>query len=356
MIDIAFWKGKKVFLTGHTGFKGSWISILLHKMGAEVTGFSLDPPTNPSIFEQAHVTNLIRDIRGDIRDENALSLALKQSKPDIVLHLAAQAIVRESYINPIETYDINVLGTAKVLQAVRAVDSVRAVVCVTTDKCYENKEWLWGYREGEALGGYDPYSSSKAGAELVSASFRSSFFNLADYGKRHQVALATARAGNVIGGGDYAKDRLIPDIIRAFQRNELVTIRSPESIRPWQHVLEPLHGYLLLAERLYGDSGYNYAEAWNFGPNDNDAKPVLDIVRLMSERWPNSPGYAIEKQSATVHEARYLKLDISKAKERLGWFPKWDLSVALQKVVDWSLAPVERAREITIEQINAFLY
>ena len=327
-----FWRGKRVFLTGHTGFKGSWLSLWLQSLGAELTGYALNPPSNPSLFEIARVADGMNSIIGDIRDQANLQKAITEANPEIIIHMAAQPLVRYSYENPVETYATNVMGTVHLLEAVRNSKGVKAVVNVTTDKCYENKEWPWGYRENEAMGGYDPYSNSKGCSELVTSAYRSSFFNPADYAK-HGVALASARAGNVIGGGDWAQDRLIPDILAAFAQNQPVLIRSPYAIRPWQHVLEPLRGYLTLAEKLYTE-GTSYAEGWNFGPNDIDAKPVEWIVKTLAEQWGNGASWTID-QAAHPHEATYLKLDISKARSQLNWQPALNLSQALQMIVDW---------------------
>ena len=320
-------------MTGHTGFKGSWMSLWLLSLGAELTGYALKPPTNPSLFEEARVADGMHSIEGDIRDLPHLKQAMQDAKPEIVMHMAAQSLVRFSYQNPVETYATNVMGTVHMLEAVRATPSVRAVVNITTDKCYENHEWVWGYREVDPMGGYDPYSNSKGCAELVSAAYRSSFFNPSDYLK-HEVALATVRAGNVIGGGDWAQDRLIPDIVAAFEQGKPVHIRNPHSIRPWQHVLEPLRGYLMLAEKLVED-GPAYAEAWNFGPNDEDAKPVGWIVEQMAARWGNGAHWEVDA-GEHPHEAGYLKLDISKARSRLHWSPILRLDEALSLIVDWA--------------------
>ena len=336
MIDESFWRGRRVFLTGHTGFKGSWLSIWLGELGAEVYGYALDPPTDPSLFQLAKLDSRIGSTIGDIRDRESLRKALCAVRPEIVVHMAAQPLVRLSYEDPLLTYETNVMGTANLFEAVRGCDSVRAVVIITTDKCYENREWPWGYRENEALGGYDPYSSSKACAELVAASYRSSFFNPKEYGKSHNVAVATARAGNVIGGGDWAKDRLVPDVVKAIGEGRKVSIRSPEAIRPWQHVLEPLSGYLSLAEALC-EEGSAYAEAWNFGPYDHDSRPVKWIVERLCSYWPGSAGFEIDK-GPKPHEAACLKLDCSKALFRLGWKPVWSLETALRKIVEWNLA------------------
>jgi len=311
MVDPAFWSGKRVFLTGNTGFKGSWLSLWLGQMGADVTGYALAPPTTPSLFSLANLEASIRWIEGDVRDRDKVLTAMKSARPDVVIHMAAQPLVRESYLDPVGTYSTNVMGTVHVLDAVRQVESVRAVVNVTTDKCYENQEWPWGYRENEPMGGHDPYSNSKGCSELVTSAYRKSFFSNETFGKTHQVGLASGRAGNVIGGGDFAKDRLIPDILKAIQEGEVVKIRSPHAIRPWQHVLEPLSGYLSLAQGLYSE-GTKYAEAWNFGPRDEDAKPVEWIVQKLCALVPGARGYEIDR-NPQPHEAHYLKLDISKA-------------------------------------------
>lgn len=347
-LNPKFWKNKKVFLTGHTGFKGSWLSIWLSKMGAKVTGYSLLPPTKPSLFEIAKVKSILEKSNiSDVRDLVKLKKAIKLAKPEILIHMAAQPLVRDSYTIPVETYAINVMGTVHVLEAIRTSDvGVKVFLNVTTDKVYENKEWQWAYRENEPLGGHDPYSNSKACSELVTLSYRSSYFHPDKY-QTHGLAIATARAGNVIGGGDFATDRLIPDIIRSILNSEKVKIRNPNSIRPWQHVFEPLSGYLSLAEKLY-ENGKAYSESWNFGPNENDARSVLEIVESLNKRikqkaeWkgmPNKslsfPGYEIDK-GVHPHEANYLKLDISKSKSILKWRPIWNLDIALDKILDWT--------------------
>jgi CDP-glucose 4,6-dehydratase len=352
MIEPGFWKGKRVFLTGNTGFKGSWLSIWLQALGSEVFGFSLPAPTDPSLFALAGLDRSVDWTQGDVRDRETLARTMIKSKPDVVIHMAAQPLVRESYLDPVGTYSTNVMGTVHLLEAVRQCPTARAVVVVTTDKCYENKEWVWGYREDEPMGGYDPYSNSKGCAELVTSAYRRSFFNPAEYGKKHQVAVASARAGNVIGGGDFAKDRLIPDIIRAIQRNEQVVIRSPHAIRPWQHVLEPLSGYLCLAEHLFTD-GAGFAEGWNFGPNDSDARPVGWIVEYLCSQWSGSKGFRIDR-NPQPHEASYLKLDISKAKARLDWSPMWDLSNALKRIVEWYTSDSLSYLERSLRQIKSF--
>ncbi len=327
-----FWRGKRVFVTGHTGFKGSWLSLWLQQLGADVTGYALSPPTNPSLFEVAKVEGGMRSIIADIRDADALAKAMREAKPDIVIHMAAQPLVRYSYQNPVETYATNVMGTVHLLEAVRQTDTVRAVVIVTSDKCYENKEWPWGYRENEPMGGYDPYSNSKGCAELVTAAYRNSYFNPAKHSE-HGVAVGSGRAGNVIGGGDWAQDRLIPDILRAIEAGRPVHIRSPHAIRPWQHVLEPLSGYLALAEKLFTD-GTAYAEGWNFGPADEDAKPVQWIVEQLTTQWGQGASWQLDSKPQP-HEAHYLKLDCSKARAKLGWHSCWNLQTALQSIIHW---------------------
>jgi len=331
-MDKKFWNKKIVLVTGHTGFKGSWLVLWLKYLGAEVIGLSLDPPTTPSLYEQANVARGMISLRQDIRNGKEIKEIFQQHKPEIVFHLAAQPLVRYSYREPVETYETNVMGTLHILEGIRSVDTVRAAVMVTTDKCYENKEWEWGYRENEPMGGHDPYSSSKGAAELLISSFRNSYYPTSQYNK-HKTAIASVRAGNVIGGGDWAEDRLIPDIIRAFQEGERVEIRNPNAIRPWQHVLEPLSGYIQLAKLLV-TNGSEYSEAWNFGPKDDDARPVQWIVEYLAEQWRNNASWAID-EGKHPHEANYLKLDCSKAYARLNWHPKWDLSRALLEVVRW---------------------
>jgi CDP-glucose 4,6-dehydratase len=348
-----FFRGKRVFVTGHTGFKGSWLCLWLCRLGAEVTGYSLDPPTEPSLFALARIDDLVLSHKADIRNGEALAAAMREARPDIVLHLAAQPLVRQSYKIPAQTYATNVMGTVNLLEAVRLCPSVRAVLNVTTDKCYENREWAWGYRENEPLGGFDPYSSSKACSELVSASYRSSFFNSEQY-SQHGVALATARAGNVIGGGDWASDRLVPDILRSLLAGEAIRIRNPRAVRPWQHVLEPLKGYLTLARLLYQD-GPEFAEAWNFGPPDSDAQPVEWMVRRICQLWGEGSRHEVD-QGNQPHEAHYLKIDCSKARARLGWQPRWDLDHALQAVIEWTHGYRSGAdlRSVCLNQIDAY--
>lgn len=329
-VDQQFWSGKRVLLTGHTGFKGSWLSLWLQSMGAQVRGVALEPPTEPALFNVACLAEGMDHCIADIRDYPAILPLFKSFKPEIVIHMAAQPLVRLSYSQPIETYATNVMGTVHVLEASRQTDSVKAIVNVTTDKCYENREWIWGYRENEPMGGHDPYSSSKGCSELVSNAYRLSF--LKDAG----IALGTARAGNVIGGGDWAQDRLIPDILRALEKKEPVIIRNPDAIRPWQHVLEPLSGYLLLAQNLY-ESGQKYADGWNFGPNEIDAKPVKWIVEQFCTLWSSDSSWEILK-CEKLHEATQLKLDISKARGHMNWSPKWNLEASIHKVIEWHKA------------------
>jgi len=352
-INPAFWQGKSVLLTGHTGFKGSWMSIWLKEMGADLTGFALPAPTSPSLFEDAKVSCGMHSIIGDVRDLQALKQAFLDAQPEIVIHMAAQPLVLESYSAPVETFEINVMGTVNVLEAVRNTPSVRSVVIVTTDKCYDNKERPQGYCEDEPMGGYDPYSNSKACAELVTSSYRNSFFNPTQY-STHRVAVASARAGNVIGGGDWAKDRLIPDIMRAVIAGNPVSIRSPRSTRPWQHVLEPVGGYLLLAEKLYTE-GAAYAEAWNIGPQADGICDVEYIVREICRTWGEGASFQIEA-NGRLHEACSLQLDITKIANRLGWKPIWPIHDALEKTVVWykSYANGENTLAVCLEQIRQY--
>ena len=331
MVNSVF-AGRRIFLTGHTGFKGGWLALSLARLGASIRGYALDPSTETSLFEAARIGDLIDDVRGDVRDAAKLDKALREFDPEVVFHLAAQPLVRRSYADPVGTYATNVLGTAHLLESARTLRSLRAVVVVTTDKCYLNREWLWGYRETDPLGGHDPYSSSKACTEILCASYRSSFFPPEDLA-RHKVGLATARAGNVIGGGDWSEDRLIPDLIRGFIRSEPVPIRRPLSVRPWQHVLEPIAGYLSLAERLL-DGDKHFAEAWNFGPGDDDAWPVELIATAMAQRWGEGAIW-FQDGDGSVHEAGILKLDSSKARAELNWHTRLRLEVALEWLVDW---------------------
>ena len=347
-VNAEFWRGKRVFLTGHTGFKGSWLSLWLQSLGAELGGLALTPPTEPNLFNVARVGDGMASTIGDIRDLGTVVNTMTAFKPDIVIHMAAQPLVRLSYSEPVETYATNVMGTVHVLEAVRRCSSVRCVVTVTTDKCYENREWEWGYREDEPMGGHDPYSNSKGCSELVTSAYRRSFLQKAG------VALASARAGNVIGGGDWASDRLVPDVLRAFERSAPVVIRNPHSTRPWQHVLEPLSGYLTLAERLWHE-GESFAEGWNFGPRDDDARPVVWIVERMAKAWGQGADWQLDP-GEHPHEAHYLKLDISKARHRLGWQPRWNLDTALSKIMHWHRAwrSQQDMRQACLEQITQY--
>jgi len=353
-VNSQFWKNKKVLVTGHTGFKGGWLSLWLQSMGAHVVGVALDPPTNPSLYNQARIAKKIDSTRADIRDLNKINDIFKKYKPEIVFHLAAQPLVRYSYREPVETYQTNVMGTLNVLEAIRSVGTVRAAVMITTDKCYENREWDWGYRENEPMGGHDPYSSSKGCAELLIASYRDSYFPVDTY-TDHEIAIASVRAGNVIGGGDWADDRLIPDIIRALQSNTDIQIRNPYAIRPWQHVLEPIDGYIELAEKLFSSHG-KYAEAWNFGPKEEDAKPVQWIVEKMAELWGEGAKWVVDK-GEHPHEAKYLKLDCSKAHAELNWWPKWSLETSLGKIIDWHKEAIagHDLRRLSLSQIQEYM-
>jgi len=349
-----FWQAKKVFLTGHTGFKGGWLSLWLQNLGAELTGYALNPSTNPNLFEQAKVASGMHSKIGDIRNLDQLQAEIQKAQPEIVFHLAAQPLVRYSYDNPIETYSTNVMGAVNVLEVIRSTASVRSVVVVTTDKCYENREWVWPYRENEAMGGHDPYSSSKGCAELVTAAYRSSYFNPSEY-KRHGVGIATARAGNVIGGGDWSKDRLIPDILNAVNAGAPVQLRNPCAIRPWQHVLEPLYGYLTLAEKLYGDGG-NFSEAWNFGPEQADCISVLEIANKLIAISSSKSNIETERNDGQPHEARLLRLDIAKARKLLNWRPYLDINTALRLTANWSQFHLKNddVRNITLSQIQSY--
>lgn len=346
-------KNRRILITGHTGFKGSWLCLILNKLGAEVYGYALEPPTHPSLFNVAKIDELMTSYIGDIRDYSNLSKVVQEVQPEMIIHMAAQALVLESYKNPRETYEINVMGTVNILDIARLVKSVRAIVNVTTDKCYENKEWHWGYREIDPLGGYDPYSNSKGCSELVTSSYRNSFFN-ARKNNEHTLLVATARAGNVIGGGDWANNRLIPDFIRAVSNHEIVRIRSPYAIRPWQHVMEPLTGYLTLASKLFKEGEY-YAQAWNFGPNDDDVKNVEWITRTICELWGEGANLCVET-NPQPHEANYLKLDCSKSKAELNWAPKWDILTSLQSIVDWNKNYISGndMRIVTEKQIESY--
>jgi CDP-glucose 4,6-dehydratase len=361
-----FWSGRRVFLTGHTGFKGGWLALWLAHLGANVRGYALDPWTDPNLFTAARIGDVVDDVRGDIRDATRLDNSMREFRPEVVFHLAAQPLVRYSYEDPIGTYETNVIGTARVLDGVRRTPSVRAVVSVTTDKCYENKEWVWPYRETDPLGGYDPYSSSKACAEIVSAAFRQSYFPV-DRLAEHGVGIATARAGNVIGGGDWSTDRLLPDLVRGFLSGQPVRIRRPHAIRPWQHVLEPLHGYMRLAEKLLAGTPdtARFATAYNFGPNEEDARPVSWIAERMTGFWGEGASWVLDDDHGP-HEAGYLRLDASRARYDLGWTPHLRLETALEWLVQWyrgwqsGLGAQESTRgsemqALTVSQISAYM-
>jgi CDP-glucose 4,6-dehydratase len=348
------WPGRRVLVTGHTGFKGGWLSLLLHRLGAEVTGYSLPAPTDPSLFEAAAVAGTLQHVQGDVRDARAFEECVRQARPEVVFHLAAQSLVRRSYQDPVETYSTNVMGTVTVLDVVRRVGGVRCTLVATSDKCYENREWPWGYRENEAMGGVDPYSSSKGCAELVTDAYRRSFFKPGEFA-RHGAAIASARAGNVIGGGDWAQDRLLPDMVRAFVRGVPARVRNPDAVRPWQHVLEPVCAYVELAARMWA-AAPQFGEAWNFGPQDRDARTVREVVGMAvatwgaEARWEQDPG-------EHPHEARSLKLDCSKAAHLLGWRPRLDIETA----IDWTVSWYKRwhagddMRAVSASQIDAYL-
>lgn len=349
MVNRDFWKNKRVFVTGHTGFKGAWLTLSLTQLGAEVKGFSLLPASDLNLFSILNLENRVQSDIGDIRNFSDLKKSLTSFDPHIIIHLAAQPLVLESYEDPIGTYSTNVIGTVNLLEISRNIKSLKSLVNVTTDKCYENKEWVYGYRENDSLGGYDPYSSSKACSELVTSAYRNSFFS------NSQVAIASARAGNVIGGGDWTKSRLVPDIIESFNTNKQVILRNPKSIRPWQHVLEPIFGYLLLAEKLF-TSGQSFAEPFNFGPKDEDCVSVETIMQFISSKWNNNPGW-ITKTENILHEAYTLKLNTSKAYNKLGWSPKWDINKAIEKIINWNNAFVNNKNmvEYSITEIDNYL-
>ncbi len=353
MIKKEFWNGKRVFVTGHTGFKGSWLSLWLNLMGAKVFGYALEAPSDPSLFELADISNLIDSTIGDVTNLEGLQKSMELAQPDIVIHMAAQSLVRLSYDQPVQTFTTNVIGTTHVLEAIRHTPSVRAAVMVTSDKCYHNEEWVWGYRENSRLGGVDPYSASKAGAEIVVAAYQHSFFHTRDGNK--SAAIGSARAGNVIGGGDWAADRLVPDILRSLLKNEPTVIRNPQATRPWQHVLEPLHGYLMLAERLY-EKGHEFASAWNFGPPEQSEKTVGWIIEYLYKAWGAEFDWARDENIGPP-ECTFLKLDSSKAHANLGWSPKLNLPMTLDWIVHWTRQYQEGndVREATVNDIDKFM-
>ncbi len=353
MLNRSFWKDRRVFLTGHTGFKGSWLSLWLDALGANVTGYALDPPTQPSLFKQAEVADAVHSICADIRDFSRLKSTIAECRPDVVIHMAAQSVVRRGYEDPIETYSSNVMGTVNLLEALRQLGQSFVVVNVTSDKCYENKEWVWGYRENEPMGGHDPYSNSKACAEMVTSTFRNSYFSSENF-KELKVAIASARAGNVIGGGDWTSDQLIPDLMRAFLKGQPCLIRNPSAVRPWQFVLEPLRGYLLLAERL-AENGGLFATAWNFGPAEADARSVSWIADELARLWGSSTSWR-KDAGMHPHESHYLKLDSSKARVNLDWHPVLPLSQSLEWIVEWYRAfqAGDDLRHLTRTQITRY--
>lgn len=352
-VTTSFWHKKKVFITGHTGFKGSWLSLWLQQLGAVLCGYALSPPTEPSLFQLAKVGNKMVSLTGDVRDSNVLYQAIQKHRPEIIFHLAAQALVRKSYQDPVGTFASNVMGTVHLLEAARQTDSVRVIVIVTSDKCYENKEWFWGYRETDPMGGFDPYSCSKGCAELITSAYRNSYFKPSS-SVHPRVAVATARAGNVIGGGDWAEDRLVSDIMRSILNHKPVLIRNPDAIRPWQHVLEPLNGYLLLAEKLW-ENGNEFSGGWNFGPADHDIVPVGILTRQIIDLWGHGAKWVCH-QGEHPHEAHYLRLDSSKARLKLGWQPVLTLAETLQWIVEWYQVYTQNQemQPITLEQIRRF--
>ncbi len=345
-----FWKNKRILITGHTGFKGAWLSLWLQELNAEICGIALEPNTQPNLFSLASVAKNMQNHIADIRDFENIKKIIHDFKPEIIIHMAAQPLVRYSYQNPIETYSTNVMGTVHVLEAAKTCESIKAIVNVTTDKCYENKEWAWGYRENETLGGFDPYSNSKACSELVTSAYRNSFY------QKLNIGLASARAGNVIGGGDWSQDRLIADIMKSIVDEKPVVIRNPHAIRPWQHVLEPLSGYLLLVEKLF-NLPEKYAEAWNFGPYAHDAVTVENIVKKIFSNWPDkNAGYAIKQDPENLHEAHFLTLDITKAMTELNWKPRLNSNETIAWVTDWYQAWIKKEdmHEFTVKQIKQY--
>lgn len=350
-VNPEFWQDKSVFLTGHTGFKGGWLALWLSSMGAKVTGYALAPNTAPNLFEALSLDSVLATSHiANICDLDRLQKAVAACKPEIVIHMAAQPLVRYSYLNPVETYMTNVMGTVNILESIRKTDSVKATVVVTTDKCYENNEWVWGYRENEPMGGFDPYSNSKGCAELVTSAYRQSYFSSPNSINK----VASARAGNVIGGGDWSEDRLIPDAIKAFEAGQPLIIRNPLATRPWQHVLEPLSGYLILAQSLYQD-GEKFSSAWNFGPKDKDNRSVQDVINSLCKQWGSTAKWQQDSVSQP-HEASLLKLDCSKASKQLGWEPKWSLETAIEKIIEWHKAYLakENMQALTLKQIDQY--
>lgn len=345
-------------ITGHTGFKGSWLCLWLHALGAQITGYGLNPRNSPSLFELARIQDICRSVIADIRDYDSLLRTINEVKPEIIVHMAAQPLVRYSYTHPVETYEVNTLGTVYLLEAVRTATrsgiNIHAVLNVTTDKCYENQEWAWGYRENDPLGGYDPYSNSKACSELVTSAFRKSYFHPSNYDV-HGVSIATARAGNVIGGGDWSVDRIVPDCIRALLSGNRLPVRYPEAIRPWQHVLEPLQGYMLLIQRMV-EQGEKYADAWNFGPSEDSVRNVNWLVKTLGALWGEPDFYDIQSGTAP-HETSTLRLDSARAKKDIGWRPKWNVDQAITATVEWYKAyqRQEDMRNVTLDQIKAYM-
>ncbi len=348
MNNLDTYHGKKVLITGHTGFKGSWLTLWLGNLGAEVIGYSLPPETTPSHFDLIPPKGV--SIMGDIRDRKKLQKVIADHRPEVVFHLAAQPLVRRSYLEPAETFETNVMGTVNILDACRQNESVKAILVITSDKCYENREWVWSYRENDPMGGYDPYSASKGAAELVTAAYRRSFFNNEDYGKTHETLVATCRAGNVIGGGDWSEDRLIPDIVRAIQKGETLQIRSPEATRPWQHVLDALSGYLLLGQKLL-EGNTTYADAWNFGPSDTDTLRVRELCARFEALWPTAR-FEWAEEPPTLHEASTLKLDCSKAHTLLQWHGKWSADQTIEKTVEWYRHYIENKEILSQTQLE----
>ena len=345
----SFWRGKNVIITGHTGFKGCWLAFWLTQLGTKVTGYALDPPTDPNLFSALEIQKNIIDLRNDIRDLFSLKSAIRSAAPDIIIHMAAQSLVRQSYKDPVSTYETNVLGTVNIFDACRTCDSVRVILIVTSDKCYENKEVDYSYGETDPMGGHDPYSSSKGCAELVTSAFRRSFYN-----NPSAPAIASARAGNVIGGGDWASDRIIPDAMRAFSDKQILQVRNPDAIRPWQHVLEPISGYMTLCEKMWYEPS-KFSKGWNFGPEDESVCTVKEVTDKVSALWGNHAVWT-KSNGDHPHEATLLKLDITEAKKKLAWIPKWDLDTALEKTVSWykSYYNGEDIHKMSLEQINKY--